>query len=428
MGGDERLLVGFPAERHVGGEKTGIVGLDITEQFVEFGSESLAVEGGIVVVEHLLFVLGKRLDNLGLAVLIGFEFRALLVEGVVLSLQDCPLHEVEGDDMPHISVEYLLLLAVDFLHYLAFVDLTDCFGALGLDSLYVDGCRLPVVVENLIGSVRVDERTLTVEAAEDIVGYVVFLLVGIDSHHAVDQRRGELAVESVKALAEPPAECIHARVVADGSLYIVGQEVGVRLSSIAEESLPQSGHSRPVVAEGIDFSFRNTAEHRGADVPLLVVLGVVDIPWDIEVVAVVTDLVDADKAAESRHHGGACLHDIGNALYVAGTELVLLALLDESFRRVDEEDIAAVAFLLQHHDKGRYARAEEDVRRQTDDGLYIVALDEVAADFALAVVHLSVLVDGCIATEEHAVRQHDGHYAVGLEVVELMKEEGEVRL
>ncbi|MNJ58889.1 hypothetical protein D3C77_545460 [compost metagenome] len=71
----------------------------------------------------------------------------------------------------------------------------------------------------------------------------------------------------------------------------------------------------------------------------------------------------------------------------------------------------------QHEDDGRDTRAEEDVGRQANDGFEVVVLDQLLADDAFLT-----------ASEQHAVRQDDGHDAVGLQVVQVVQQEGVVGL
>lgn len=112
---------------------------------------------------------------------------------------------------------------------------------------------------------------------------------------------------------------------------------------------------------------------------------------------------------------------IGDAADIGGAEAVLLAVLDVFPGGVHEEHVRGVPFLPEDHDDGGDARAEEDIRREADDGFDVVILDEVPPDLPLP------FTVG-IAAEEHAVRQDDGHDAVGLEVVQVVQEEGVVRL
>ena len=76
-----------------------------------------------------------------------------------------------------------------------------------------------------------------------------------------------------------------------------------------------------------------------------------------------------------------------------------------------------VTMFAQHHHDGGDAGAEEDVRGQADDGLNVVILHQVPANSAFLTT-----------TEQHAMGQYDGHDAVVAQMVEVMQQEGVVRL
>ena len=63
------------------------------------------------------------------------------------------------------------------------------------------------------------------------------------------------------------------------------------------------------------------------------------------------------------------------------------------------------------------ARVFVELFRQADDGLEVIVLDQLLADHALFTT-----------PEQHAVRKHDGHDAVGLQVVQVVQQEGVVGL
>ncbi|CAB0686084.1 hypothetical protein FRC0061_00747 [Corynebacterium diphtheriae] len=128
------------------------------------------------------------------------------------------------------------------------------------------------------------------------------------------------------------------------------------------------------------------------------------------------NLVAGHDLSEVRYVN-AVTHGIDDALDVAGTQVVVLTLLNKALRGVDEQHVIVVALLLEHHDDCRDTGAVEDVGRQANDGVDVVGLDEIAADVGLRA-----------ATEQHAVRQDDGKDAVGLDVEQLMQQEGVVGL
>src|SRR5271167_4328268 len=71
--------------------------------------------------------------------------------------------------------------------------------------------------------------------------------------------------------------------------------------------------------------------------------------------------------------------------------------------------------LLQDEDADGDAGRIEQVGRQADDGVDVPVVEELATDLRLHP-----------ATEQHAVRQDDGHHAVVLEIVKPVQQESEV--
>ncbi len=76
-----------------------------------------------------------------------------------------------------------------------------------------------------------------------------------------------------------------------------------------------------------------------------------------------------------------------------------------------------IAFLAQHHHDGGNACAEENIRRQTDDCLNMVVVNQIFANCAFFTT-----------TEQHTVRQNDGHNAVVTQMVQVVQQEGIIRL
>ena len=82
-------------------------------------------------------------------------------------------------------------------------------------------------------------------------------------------------------------------------------------------------------------------------------------------------------------------------------QLVLIAVLDEFFRCVDEQHLVVGACpFAQHDDAGGDAHAEEEVRRQLDDRVHEVVLHQPLTNGALlapTVEDTRKLYDGCRA-------------------------------
>ena len=93
----------------------------------------------------------------------------------------------------------------------------------------------------------------------------------------------------------------------------------------------------------------------------------------------------------------------------------MLPLFDTQAGGVDEKHIVIVAMLLQHHDNCRDAGAEENVCGETYDGVNLVFLYEIPADHRL---RLLLLV---FPAKQNAVRKHDCHDAIRLDMVKVMQ-------
>ena len=96
-------------------------------------------------------------------------------------------------------------------------------------------------------------------------------------------------------------------------------------------------------------------------------------------------------------------------------QLVLAFAFHEVLGGVDEEHVVGLLALLEHEDADGDAGGVEEVGGQADDGVDVAVLEQLGADAFLGT-----------ATEEHAVRQDDGHHAFVFEEVEAVQQEGEV--
>ena len=89
-------------------------------------------------------------------------------------------------------------------------------------------------------------------------------------------------------------------------------------------------------------------------------------------------------------------------------ELVFVALVDKLVRGVDKERRVILLALFQNNDAGGDADPEKEVGGQLDDGVDVVVVDEVFADFlfrAAAVEYAGELDDGCRAVRRQP-RKH----------------------
>ncbi|MNC29020.1 hypothetical protein D3C75_772530 [compost metagenome] len=96
---------------------------------------------------------------------------------------------------------------------------------------------------------------------------------------------------------------------------------------------------------------------------------------------------------------GECVEDFP---LVIEQQLVLVATAHEQARGVDEQSGVVAFRLLQHDDAGRDGGAEEQIRRQLDNGIDVVIVDQVLANLGFrtaAIEHARELDNGSRAVD-----------------------------
>ena len=268
-----------------------------------------------------------------------------------------------------------------------------------------------MVGERLIDVVDVDERRLS-EGLEECAGDgIMRALIG----RTVDERVRQVSVEALTLRLKVRLEGGDTFVIVHDSGDIFRAEAAVGAVS-GEEFAAELRELLPAVGEALEFVLGNLAGHQGVEVVRRFFLRGGDVARDVEVVAFGDDLFFRDEPCEVRDIAP---RDDGvvDALHIRLLQDVLRLVFLEGLGGVDEEDVASCAVLREDHDDDGDAGREEEVRRQADDRLDVVVLDEVFADLFLGA-----------AAEEDAVWQDDGHDAVLLDVVEAVEQEGEVSL
>ena len=163
----------------------------------------------------------------------------------------------------------------------------------------------------------------------------------------------------------------HTRISIHCLANILHSEPGRMAVLLSKETLAQSREHVPILTERIDILLGNATKHGGIHVPTFGTFRGIHISGNIEVVIVLPNLINAHQTAELiditilRHH----IHD---AFDIARTQLVVLAVLSEIFGGIHNKHMVIVAVLAQHHHDSRNARAKENVRWQSDDGLNMV--------------------------------------------------------
>ncbi|MOA01479.1 hypothetical protein D3C78_1208900 [compost metagenome] len=100
-----------------------------------------------------------------------------------------------------------------------------------------------------------------------------------------------------------------------------------------------------------------------------------------------------------------------------GQQLVLVAAAHEQAGGVDEQRGVVALGLLQHDDAGSDGGAEEQIRRQLDDSIDVVVVDEVLANLGLrtaAIEHARELDNCCGAVDRQPAQDVQSEGQVGL--------------
>ena len=112
---------------------------------------------------------------------------------------------------------------------------------------------------------------------------------------------------------------------------------------------------------------------------------------------------------------------IGNTFDITFAQLVVFPFLYKTLRGIDNQHVVIVTMLFEHHDESRNTCAEEDIGRQSDNGIDVVLLNQVATYFAFP---FTIFIG--ITTEENTVRKYNCQDTVWFKVMEFMKQKGVV--
>ncbi len=208
----------------------------------------------------------------------------------------------------------------------------------------------------------------------------------------------------------------------DGRLYVTGRhpQRAVALAQGREQARADAGENGPVFGEGVDVPVGDAAMQMRLDVLQILRLSAVNVAGQVEVEIVfgIADLRQRHHAGIARDFGlsGEGVHDLVDVLFA---KPVLIAVLDEPFGGVDEEDAFAGGGVLfvQHDDAGGDAGAVEEVGWKADDCFDQAAGEQVLADDGLRV-----------AAKKDAMRKNARSFAGGLERADDVQEIGVVAL
>ena len=184
-----------------------------------------------------------------------------------------------------------------------------------------------------------------------------------------------------------------------------------------EQRFFQVWESVPVGRQVLQFSFGNAPKHGSVNIPALCLFRRIHVAGDIQVVVVLNNFLAGNSPGKLLDLLRSCHIRIHNALNVAGTQLVVFAVLFKTLGRVNDQNVRILLVLPQHHDDGGNACTEENIGGQTNDSVDIVVVNQIFANRTFLT-----------ATEQNAVRQNDGHNALVADVVQVVQQESIVRL
>ena len=277
--------------------------------------------------------------------------------------------------MTHPAVLYFGIL---FQHHVG-VYLLGCGKTLGLDDFKVNGDFLPVIVQKLVCCIAVNQRN-SCQPCKDLPAQAFFLAGSIQLRHAVDECGLQVGIKVTESILESGLERHHIRVVQNCVFQVLHIQTAIGFVVRAEQSRFQVRECCPVGRQVLQFGLGNAAKHRSVNVPALSLFGRVHIAGNVQVVIVLNDLRTGYSACELFDFLRAFLVSIHNAFDVAGTQLIVFAVLLKALRRINNQNVRILFILPQHHDDGGNACAEENIGGQTDDCINVVVVNQIFAN------------------------------------------------
>ena len=265
-------------------------------------------------------------------------------------------------------------------------------------------------MEKLVGFVRIHQRDIF-ESGKNIIGEIRLGRHGIYGFRFLYKRPMKRIFQCAEGVAELLPEQLNIFMLLHGGLNIRSLHLTVSGRYFPEQFFPKMREGAPIFLKGIQFFFRNSAEHGRINIPGFCLFRGIHIPWNIQIIVIPADFFPADFFCEFRNIP-AVGHRIYDSLDVAGTQPIVFTLLDEALGCVDNENIIVLALLLQHHDDGRNAGPVENIRRQPDNCIDMILFNQIPADFSFFT-----------AAEKNPVGQNNSHDSVILYVEQIMKQE-----
>ena len=216
----------------------------------------------------VLVVLGKFIQQ-------GFIFGGQLgklifqrMERAGLILQQRFLQQVKGQNVPNPAVLHFLLLVAFFLGDKMGVYLFGCTEPLCLDHFKVNGNCVPVVVQQLIGLILVNQRNVG-KARKNILAEGGFRFGNLDFVHAVQQDRLHMGGQRSKGGAIGVLKGVYIAAVFDSRLDVLDGQRCIGRSVFSKQFTAQRRERRPVRGKLVQLCCGDAAEHRGVYIPML---------------------------------------------------------------------------------------------------------------------------------------------------------------
>ena len=325
-------------------------------------------------------------------------------------LQECKRNNAACPAFLHSGVLSFLFLRHHVRQYL-----TNHIFPFGLDGFQIRRNPFPCIIKNLVGFIGVDKGHV-LETRKDFSRQFFFFSCHRDGFHGRNQVFFHHTVHAVKGMGKAGLKFFDVFIFFHCTAYIHNSRNEIAVFSFLEKGLFQGRENLPVWGQLSQFFFRKAAVHNGINIPVLRIFRGVHIAGNVQVIVVFTDFIDRYFAGilGNIQSSFVCIHDF---LDVPGPKFIVFSYFFKALGCVDKEDIPFLPLLTKDHDNGGNAGAVENIRWQADNGIDMVFLHQVPPDFPFF-----------IAPEKNAVRKDDGHNAIGFQVVQVMEQEGIVRL
>ena len=190
------------------------------------------------------------------------------MERASLIFQQRFLQQIKGQNVPNPAVLHFLLLVAFLFGDKMGVYLFGCTEPLGLDHFKVNGNRVPVVVQQLISLVFVNQRNVG-KARKNILAEGCFRLGNLNFAHAVQQDSLHIGGQRSKGGAIGVLKGGYIAAVFDSRLDVLNGQRRIGRSVFSKQFTAQRRKRRPVCGKLVQLCCGDAAEHRGVYIPML---------------------------------------------------------------------------------------------------------------------------------------------------------------